>query len=488
MNNTRNSTMLILSRTALGILFPLLIACESSYRSVEDVRNTESVDVSYKFIAVDSLGNATVEIGVRNTSDYVLEDITLEQTYNDSDVTLSNLMSESMLFRIGDNGKQLLWRHIILNLKPQEFAKISHKISMKRKIPMPRLSISNDDAAIGFMEPEISRELLLTSEYLDELLGEPVYFAALMGADLEFESGDHDLSVIQVDVDDWVLNTRPVEKGLRWTTRVTLSDKNGDDDFYWEINTGIGGLRGAYVFNGPRIDEGRSGGSGPTGNITYSGDFHQSEELKDYDAATVVLTGWKLGFSGEDSDHEIKKMGFRLIHVTFEKETGKVHWVVKPTLADNSSERRQFFWAYSWTVVAVKNGVTNHDYWTGHGNPSEGDQYKISRIDRYGPKNAIVLPRGWRFAYRGDEDHEIGKFRYSLINMGYDWNTGRVGFRIAMEMADEGYDDYYDWKFHTTVLGFDVGGFTTESTGRQYSSGGSGSKDHTIHAETDIWD
>lgn len=95
------------------------------------------------------------------------------------------------------------------------------------------------------------------------------------------------------------------EGWVRWNTNMRFNDNDAREPFNCYVQFAIMGLPHSFVQYGESPIAAETSG-GPNARPLSV----QAEGLKGFDAAAVVLTGWRFGYWNED--HNVERMGIRL--------------------------------------------------------------------------------------------------------------------------------------------------------------------------------
>jgi hypothetical protein len=130
------------------------------------------------------------------------------------------------------------------------------------------------------------------------------------------------------------------------------------------------------------------------------------------DAATVLLNGWRLGYSSGDQD--VHAVGASIEDVTV--DPGAINWVARGDLYDQGADDAMQF-CYVYTVIGwdsrlldavAVNDAVNADWPTQGGFSNRTALVALSQIAETAAVSdrrvVVPLPRGFRSAYAGDED------------------------------------------------------------------------------------
>lgn len=281
----------------------------------------------------------------------------------------------------------------------------------------------------------------------------------------DFTDDDHHIDYIKTQVK----NVTNEGSSLKWTSEVRYSDKNSDDDYKWRINHTILRLPSSFTFTG------NSGSISDNGGSSSHQKSYQSENLKKFDNATVILVAWSLNFA--DDDHEIKKVKIGLTSISFDREDGKITWTASANYEDNNHDD-DYSWSYSYCIVGFNNGVIKRKTRSGtRAKRNLTDVTQMTDDDLKGYKTAIVIPRGYSFNFRGDE-HHINEIGFSLATNSYDPADGKVVWSASMVYSDKNFDDEFDWSYNVDIIALNQGEYREFDTGTITDNGGASEKDY----------
>ncbi len=139
---------------------------------------------------------------------------------------------------------------------------------------------------------------------------------------------------------------------LTWDTHGEFVDEDPSDPFKdpykWGFNYTIAEMHDSFMRYGNKGYRSEDPSEQP--NRTFTDSFI-SEELKCYDAVTVVLRGWRLRFL--NGDHHLRRAQIRISNVQYNWETGKVSWDVRARLADKNNDD-PYEWKYQWLIIGCR--------------------------------------------------------------------------------------------------------------------------------------
>jgi hypothetical protein len=261
-----------------------------------------------------------------------------------------------------------------------------------------------------------------------------------------------------------------------WENFVRLRDKNGDDTFRWYVQSTIVGMHHSFMTVERRtVLGGNKGSSDPIPQ------FYQNTLLKGFDAATVVLVGWRLDFWDPGvADHHIAKMGIRIQSVAYDPDAGRIDWTVRSYLSDRNDDDR-YVWGYTFLIIAFNNGAVRSETaftWLG-GSKVTLQGTMQAPAGGQGRNHGIVLPQGWHYdATLGllNDDAHMRTHRFWLQNQSFDGS--RVSYSIKVRFPCCG--EQLDRSVSVDLVGlfFDNGGIGLYPTETDWAPSGWPGKDY----------
>ena len=235
----------------------------------------------------------------------------------------------------------------------------------------------------------------------------------------KFTGDDHHFGAQELDTYGITVGPEWVD----WQNFVRFRDKNGDDLYKWYLQSTIVGMHHSFMYVQKRAFLG-----GDRKSSDVISESYENTQLKGFDAATVVLIGWRLQFwDPGNADHHILKMGIRIQNVSYDSGAGKINWTVRSYLSDKNGDDR-YVWGYSYLIIAFNDGAVLSEAYTdllGDNKPKlQGTmQAPVAGRNR---NHGIVLLQGWHYnafglAFVGDA--HIKTHRLWLDNRSFDGST-----------------------------------------------------------------
>ena len=209
---------------------------------------------------------------------------------------------------------------------------------------------------------------------------------------------------------------------VTWKSNIAYHDVNSDADFNWYTQYAVFAIPHSFmVYNYSGIMRG-----GPARQKIHAQSF-SSAGLKGFSDATVVLTGWRFGFWGED--HPLAKIGVRLTDVNYDKNTGIITWNVQNAFEDKDGDDN-YYWSYQYLVIALNRNKdidcpvircnTFHNLEKGPGNvPPSVDYYSYESLNcstgncvNFDYENTIYLVQGWFYQLPEEEFYNNGNMEF----------------------------------------------------------------------------
>jgi hypothetical protein len=136
---------------------------------------------------------------------------------------------------------------------------------------------------------------------------------------------------------------------LSWDVFSNFSDENPtipDDRYRWGFKYTIAEMYYSFMHYGESPFRSEYPNTSEVG--TYQESF-QSDELKCYEEATVILRGWRFNFL--NGDHHLKKVEIIISDVAYDPETGTITWSARANFRDKDADD-PFMWRYQWLIIA----------------------------------------------------------------------------------------------------------------------------------------
>ena len=208
---------------------------------------------------------------------------------------------------------------------------------------------------------------------------------------------------------------------VTWKSNIAYHDVNSDADFNWYTQYAVFAIPHSFmVYNYSGIMRGAA-------RQKIHAQSFSSAGLKGFSDATVVLTGWRFGFWGED--HPLAKIGVRLTDVNYDKNTGIITWNVQNAFEDKDGDDN-YYWSYQYLVIALNRNKdidcpvircnTFHNLEKGPGNvPPSVDYYSYESLNcstgncvNFDYENTIYLVQGWFYQLPEEEFYNNGNMEF----------------------------------------------------------------------------
>ena len=258
-----------------------------------------------------------------------------------------------------------------------------------------------------------------------------------------------------------------------WKARATFQDRYPQypwsDSYKWMVQYGVLDMPNSLMFygQGGKYIEPHSDSENPIHTHPQS---VTSQSLKGFDAATVVLTGWRFSFFSKD--HHLDRVGIRITDVSYDPSEGKISWNVQGTFLDKNADDA-YTWTYYYLIIAFNDGEVQSktityafsgispafEYCSDAPTPVSGDRHRRWKV---------VLPQGW-FVNLKLGDAEVNHLSYKLYNRDvYNESdlplsaNNEICYGLEMKFPDPirvRFDNETAARWDVVFLSFDNGGY-----------------------------
>jgi hypothetical protein len=221
-----------------------------------------------------------------------------------------------------------------------------------------------------------------------------------------------------------ILSTSP---GISWEAHFNAQDKDRDDPCYWNAKYGVLGIQNSFIIHSS------TGILSSKGNTDSRSLSYINSRIRGFDAATVVLVGWRFGFW--NGDHHLRSIGVRIGDVRYDSEQGKVSWTITSDFGDKQYDdpEDQYYWECQYAIIAFNNGVAISK------SISHLTENPVTECFLYAPGEnwgrAALLLQGWRTTLSSPGDVHLGALEIDIAR----WNwvgTSGISFYPDVRFPD----------------------------------------------------
>jgi hypothetical protein len=165
---------------------------------------------------------------------------------------------------------------------------------------------------------------------------------------------------------------------------------------------------------------------GDWGRSSLKEQSYENPFLKGFEAATVVLIGWRFDtWDPGTKDRRVHRIGIRIRDVVYDSNAGKINWTVQSQLSGDAVFR--YVWKYTYLIIAFNKGVVKSHTISNTTGDNWDTLYTYGSDDVYGRipapeggknrKNGTILLQGWFIDIMGLPDEKLACNFFCIRNL-----------------------------------------------------------------------